>query len=204
MKYLKKSMSVEEARKEYHKLSLKLHPDIGGDADAFKILTNEYLEIKRSAIISPEQEYEALMGQAGIQLNTIAETLNEIYPRTKIRLNYTLRQIDVAIHGKVPMRRMLHIEEIVNSFKYPFTVYMFFRWNEGTKWYKFFTRANTTYINMEFGEEPDLSDAKVVYKGTRYTVSQGKKYAQCHDAKEAKLTYFHRTPKFTLKELLGL
>lgn len=42
MKYLKDIKTLEELKKEYHKLALKLHPDRGGDVEEMKVLNNEY------------------------------------------------------------------------------------------------------------------------------------------------------------------
>lgn len=42
MKYFNKKMSIEDAKKTYRKLSKEFHPDLGGDAEMFKELNNEY------------------------------------------------------------------------------------------------------------------------------------------------------------------
>lgn len=43
MKYLRESIrTLEELKKEYHRLCLKLHPDVGGSDEEMKILNAEY------------------------------------------------------------------------------------------------------------------------------------------------------------------
>lgn len=43
MKYLSESIrTLEELKKEYHRLCLKLHPDVGGSDEEMKILNAEY------------------------------------------------------------------------------------------------------------------------------------------------------------------
>ena len=42
MKYFLPEMKIEELRKAFHAFCLQLHPDKGGDAEAFKAMKNEY------------------------------------------------------------------------------------------------------------------------------------------------------------------
>lgn len=42
MKYIKNAETLEELKKMYKKLALKLHPDCGGNDEEMKILNNEY------------------------------------------------------------------------------------------------------------------------------------------------------------------
>lgn len=46
MKYLKDNIrTLEELKKAYHRLCLKLHPDVGGSDDEMKILNAEYEQL---------------------------------------------------------------------------------------------------------------------------------------------------------------
>ncbi len=42
MKYLKDIETLEELKKQYHKWAMQLHPDLGGDDEAMKLLNHEY------------------------------------------------------------------------------------------------------------------------------------------------------------------
>lgn len=42
MKYLNNIKTLEELKKAYYKLAMKMHPDKGGDVEEMKVLNNEY------------------------------------------------------------------------------------------------------------------------------------------------------------------
>ena len=42
MKYFNNCKTAEELKKEYRKLAKQLHPDLGGNAEEFKLMQNEY------------------------------------------------------------------------------------------------------------------------------------------------------------------
>lgn len=204
MKYFSMSMTLEEAKSTYRSLAKDMHPDVGGDEEEFKILANEYAEYQREIFQPPISSIDDMMVAAGIMVDLIVKTLVELYPRTKVILNYAPASIDVEVPGNVPLRKMLHIESIINSFQYPFQVTLFFRRNESKKWFSMWTKGNVTYINMQQDEIADMSDAKTTYTGTRYVLDRNRRYESCVDKKEHHTYYLHRTPKFDLKELLGV
>lgn len=45
MKYIKNVETLEELKKVYKKLALKMHPDCGGNEEEMKVLNNEYDEL---------------------------------------------------------------------------------------------------------------------------------------------------------------
>ena len=100
-KYLSESMSLDEARKAYRSLAKQLHPDIGGDEDEFKILAHEYSVIERRASESVIANISDIMEAAGAMVGVIAQTLRELYPRTRVVLNYTSSTIEAEFYGNV-------------------------------------------------------------------------------------------------------
>ena len=42
MKYFKNVKTIEELKAQYKELAKKYHPDLGGDAEAMKVINNEY------------------------------------------------------------------------------------------------------------------------------------------------------------------
>ena len=129
-KYLSESMSLDEARKAYRSLAKQLHPDIGGDEDEFKILAHEYSVIERRASESVIANISDIMEAAGAMVGVIAQTLRELYPRTRVVLNYTSSTIEAEFYGNVPVERMVAIEQVINSFGYPFSVIVLFKREE--------------------------------------------------------------------------
>lgn len=63
MKYLREDIqTLEELKKEYHRLCLKLHPDVGGSDEEMKILNAEYEmlfeQVKRIHVNKNGETYE--------------------------------------------------------------------------------------------------------------------------------------------------
>ena len=63
MKYLRDDIqTLEELKKEYHRLCLKLHPDVGGSNEAMKELNAEYEimfeRVKRIHVNKDGERYE--------------------------------------------------------------------------------------------------------------------------------------------------
>lgn len=126
-KYLSESMTLEDARKAYRTLAKQLHPDVGGDEDEFKILASEYSALERRASESVIANINDIMEAAGAMVGVIAQTLRELYPRTRVVLNYTSYTIEAEFFGNVPVERMVAIEQVINSFGYPFAVTVLFK-----------------------------------------------------------------------------
>jgi len=204
MKYLAETMTVEEAKKAYRTLAKTMHPDVGGDEEEFKILAAEFAAISNNSVRVAIQSIDDLVAASGVMANAIVSVLQEIYPRTKVVLNYSYNSIDVDIYGNVPFQKMLHIEEIIKSFKYNLRITISFQRGEPPKWFKLATEGKTTWINMKQGDSADMTNAKILYTGRRYTVEQSRYYTHCFDAKEGRDIYMKRTNKFTLQELMGI
>lgn len=45
MKELKQCKSIEELKKQYRKLAMQYHPDLGGNAEIMKVLNNQYEQL---------------------------------------------------------------------------------------------------------------------------------------------------------------
>ena len=203
MKYLNEAMTQEEARKTYRHWAMKLHPDVGGDEEEFKILSNEYTTIiKRET--DKTLSLDDLQNKADSMIVVIQKTLLEIYPRTKLVLVYDFRSIEVEIDSNISLPKMLHIEEIIKQFHYPFEVTLMFARDGSKKHYSLHTVGSTVRINMRKDEVADMSNAKDIYSGRRYKIKKSRSYSLCSDLKTGLTIYMRNTPKFSLMTLLGL
>ena len=202
-KYLSESMSLDEARKAYRSLAKQLHPDIGGDEDEFKILAHEYSVIERRASESVIANISDIMEAAGAMVGVIAQTLRELYPRTRVVLNYTSSTIEAEFYGNVPVERMVAIEQVINSFGYPLSVIVLFKRDVRKTAITLFTKNNITWINIPQEVGVDVKETPI-YSGRRYIIHRGGKYEQCEDKKNSHLYVMRRIPKYSLQELLGI
>lgn len=144
-----------------------------------------------------------MMAAAGVMVDVIAKTLAELYPRTRVILNYTLASIEAEVSGTPPMDKLLHIERVINSFNYPFTVTLYFKRDPVKKWLSLKTVGNTTYLNMP-PEETVRLEGVPDYSGTRFTMYKSSRYEQCVDKREGRVYVMRRLPKLPLKGLLGV
>ena len=202
-KYLSEQMTLDEARKAYRSLAKKLHPDVGGDEEEFKILAGEYSALERRASESVIANLGDIMEAAGAMVSVIEQTLRELYPRTRVVLNYTFASIEAEFFGNVPIERMVAIEQIINSFEYPFTVTILFKRDVRKSPITLCTKNRITWINTPLDVAIDVKDP-AVYSGRRYIIHRGSKYEQCVDKKNNHLYIMRRIPKYSLQELLGI
>ena len=196
-------MTLEEARKAYRTLAKQLHPDVGGDEDEFKILASEYSALERRASESVIANINDIMEAAGAMVGVIAQTLRELYPRTRVVLNYTSYTIEAEFFGNVPVERMVAIEQVINSFGYPFAVTVLFKRDVRKTAITLFTKNNITWINIPQEVGVDVKETPI-YSGRRYIIHRGGKYELCEDKKNSHLYVMRRIPKYSLQELLGI
>lgn len=201
-KYLSANMTEEEAKRAYRSLAKEMHPDVGGSEEDFKILAREYAAIQKQVSEAPIADIGDMMMAAGAQVGVIAKTLAELYPRTRVVLNYTLSAIEAEITGNVPMERMLLIERIINSFGYPFTTTLLFKRGERKSWIKLRTVGDVTMINTDVGVDVEVGD-EPAYKGRRYTLYKGAKFETCYDKNTDHTYCMRRMPKYSLRDLMG-
>lgn len=204
-KYLKETMSAEDARKTYRTLAKSMHPDLGGDEEEFKVLANEYAYLMRRDTEAELTSVRDIMIVNAQRMGTVVRTLQELYPRTKVLLHYSLLEVEAEFSGNVPIARMVEIEQVINSFGYPLRVFVSF-YREGRKSaIRMKTERNcVTYINMEPNTPVDMENAPTIYQGRRYTIKRNAKYEECLDAKLQRRYVMKRMPKFTLTDLMGL
>ena len=203
MKYLSETRTIEEAKKKYRSLAKKMHPDVGGDEEEFKILAAEYSYLEKRASEAVIANIADIMGAAGAMVNVIVETLKELYPRTRVVLNYTVSTIDVEVSGNVPVSRMLMVEQTINSFGYPFAVTLYFKREQRKSWITLRTQEGVTWINTPKIADVDVKDAPV-YSGRRYIIHRGGRFERCVDMKANHIYVMRRMPKYSLQELLGI
>lgn len=203
MKYLSETMTETEAKRIYRSWAKKLHPDLGGDEEEFKILADEYSKIQRKISEPPIANIKNMMEAAGVMVNIIANTLTELYPRTRVSLYYTPTSIDAEFSGNVPVERMVAIEQIISSFEYPFNLIVYFKRDARKSPIQLCTKGNVTWINTPAGVEVDVKEPPV-YNGRRYILHRGTKYEQCLDKKYNRLYVMRRIPKYSLQELMGI
>ena len=136
-------------------------------------------------------------------VSVIAQTLRELYHRTRVVLNYTFASIEAEFFGNVPVERMVAIEQIINSFEYPFTVTIIFKRDVRKSAITLCTENHITWINTPVNSEIDVKEP-AIYTGRRYIIHRGSKYEQCVDKKNSHLYVMRRIPKYSLQELLGI
>lgn len=204
MKYLSETMTAAEAKKAYRALAKQLHPDHGGDEEEFKILADEYSEIEKRVSADTIASIDDMMEATGAMVTVIANTLAELYPRTRVVLNYTTAAIDAEITGNVPMHRMLHIEQVIRSFRYPLNVTLYFKRDPIKKWISLRTSDDITFINVEPGITVTMESVVPLYSGKRYAVYRTQRFERCVDKRTGHQYYMRRLPKLQLKELLGI
>ena len=203
MKYLKEDMTVAEAKAAYRRLAKTLHPDAGGDEQEFKILSDEYVSIVRLFSKPPAVSFDDFMRVVDARVSTIIETIRELYPRTLVTLYYTPAEVILSFHN-TPLRKMLEIERIVKEFKFNMRTTIQFEREGSKKKYTVFTEGPQVYINIGKKETPILEGAKRTYDGRRYKIDTNRVYERCTDTKTGTVYTMRRTPKFRLKELMGL
>ena len=111
-------------------------------------------------------------------------------------LNYTSSTIEAEFYGNVPVERMVAIEQVINSFGYPFSVIVLFKRDVRKTAITLFTKNNITWINIPQEVGVDVKETPI-YSGRR-------KYEQCEDKKNSHLYVMRRIPKYSLQELLGI
>lgn len=89
MKYIKNVETLEELKKVYKKLALKLHPDCGGNEEEMKILNNEYDELfSRLKNIHKNKDGESYTKETTETPEEFKDIINQLF---------SLKMIDVEI-----------------------------------------------------------------------------------------------------------
>lgn len=204
MKYFTPGMSKEEIHRVWKKWARVLHPDVGGDENEFKILSNEYAELEAGFVARQVQTVEELQKRNDIIADGIVNTLNEIYPRTKVTVWVAFCSFEVEIYESIPFKKVLHIVELVTSMAGDVRSEFTFKRPTLKRAIHLETRSDFVYINCTPEDAIDRSGLTSIYAGRRYLVSQNKKYAFCEDKTEAKQYIMKRSPKLNILELFNL
>lgn len=203
MKYLTECMSKNDAKKAFRALSKKLHPDVGGDADEFKILADEYATVLKGYVDYVQVGKDALERAQRI-CEELVSIFADMYPKTKIHLNYAMNFIEAELGENVPLKKMVHIESVVRKLAPGMEVCVVFTRNGSKKVYNLITIGNCTLINFKPGEGYSTDDTEVVYRGRRYKITKNKKCEFAVDSKEDHTYVLRKTTLFNMKELLDL
>lgn len=204
MKYLREDMSQEEARKAYRKFAKTLHPDVGGNEQEFQILANEYAAISRRGMQDVAESYESIMQRTEKVIQLLLNTLYELYPRTPVHISYSAISAELEVPDNTPLQKMVHIAQIAQDVPLKWRVTVFFGMPGVKRKYTLRIVRDTVYINVGMNDTPNVTDGKVIHKGSRYCIEQGTQYEFCKDQKTGLRYYLRRTPKLKLKELLRL
>lgn len=83
MRYLNENIrTLEELKKEYHRLCLKLHPDVGGSDEAMKILNAEYEKlferVKNIHVNKEGETYERETDETPEEFQTLIAELQKL------------------------------------------------------------------------------------------------------------------------------
>lgn len=79
MKYLKTINTLEELKRAYYRLAIRLHPDRGGDVEEMKILNNEYdIWFKRVSHIHTNKEGKRYEKQTNEKPQEFKDIIDEL------------------------------------------------------------------------------------------------------------------------------
>lgn len=204
MKYFTPGMSQEEAHKIYRSYAKTMHPDAGGDEEAFKELANEYATICAQEVNGGYTSIEEMLMDSLEIARKIRATIFDIYPRIPLRVLAGPVNIEFYFTDIVPFKKVLHITEIASSFKVAIDFLFTFLRPELKKRIDLSVDGDITYINMRKSERPAIMEGNTIYNGRRYTVVKGKKFSQCTDSKERRTYIMKNSSKLSIMELFNL
>ncbi len=204
MTYFSAGMTRAEVRRTYHYHAKTMHPDVGGDEEAFKEMTDEYARLMRQFASTTTETAQSMMDAVHKRASLILEVLRDAYPRTVFTVSYTYDSVTVTFDNNTPFGKMMDIERIAKELDSIDRLIILFKRGDSKKRYTFSTLGSEVYINMSESIRPDMSTATMLHRGPRYTVLWTRTHDCAIDAKENRTYCMRRTPKFELKELLGI
>lgn len=204
MTYFSVGMTEAEVRRTFRYHAKTMHPDIGGDEETFKEMMGEYVQLMRQFSSTAPVTAQSMMEVVHKRASLILEVLRDAYPRTVFTVSYAYNSVTITFDNNTPFTKMMDMECIAKALDPTDKIIMLFKRGESRKYYTFSTLGSEVYINMVEAIRPDMSTATMLHQGPRYTLIRTRAYDCAIDAKENRTYCMRRTPKFELKELLGI
>lgn len=202
MTYFPDNCSPDDARLIYRKLARTMHPDVGGDEAAMKVLNGEYEAIQRRHISAVMETVEDLMARSKVIADKCLEIIREMYPRTKIAFDYSAIDVSIIFYGAVPLEKMVRVLDTCQNVAPAFKFKGEFQRGTSEKVRKFERKAMWVLLDWGNNPLPDMFGMKTLKDGPRWTHMQSRTVQLARDKKTNDIYVLRRTPKLSLWDMV--